>query len=98
MAPSAIPLPPRPASWCPGTHPICPHCGGRLYVSVDRNQTMRGLCRNRKEGQRCEQHYVAVGIGGDVTLVLALTSGEFHDLAAGRKIAGVQPEGVTWQR
>ena len=92
----AVPARSRPAVWCPGTHPTCPNCGSRLYVAVDRNQSTRGLCRNRADGKRCEQHYIATGIGGDVTVVLALTPDEFHALAAGRKIAGVKPEGVTW--
>lgn len=97
-AASTSPAPPRAASWCPGTHPTCPACGGRLYIAIDRGQTVRGSCRNRKDGKQCPQHYAAVGIGGDVVLVVALSPVEFHDLLSGRKIAGVQPEPVVWQR
>lgn len=96
IAPTVPDLPARPAAWCPAAVPRCPCCGQRLYVAVDRNQTMRGICRNRQQGKRCEQHYVAVGIGGDVTIVLALSPSEAHDLASGRKLAGITPETVTW--
>lgn len=94
----AAPVAQRPAVWCPGTHPTCPRCQGRLHVAVDRGQTMRGLCRNRTGGKQCPAHFVVVGIGGDVTLVVELTPDEFHALASGRKIAGVTPEGVTWAK
>jgi hypothetical protein len=62
---------------------------------VDRNQTMRGLCRNRQKGHRCEQHYGVTGIGGGVVIVFTLSADEFHALATGRKIAGVVPELLT---
>ena len=43
LAPIVPDLPARPAAWCPAAVPRCPACGQRLYVAVDRNQTMRGI-------------------------------------------------------